>query len=93
MRIEPHARGRCHNANYWTQVQILSSDVTGSHAIPMPGEATLCIGTVEHSAYGLALALLSTDGTRLARIVLILQGNTHPEPLCLIGEHVPDGSM
>ena len=72
MRIEPHARGRCHNANYWTQVQILSTDVAGSHAIPMPGEATLFIGTVEHAAYGLALAPMPTHRARFARIAFLL---------------------
>ncbi len=93
MRPEPYARGRCHVANYWTQVQILSSDVTGSHAIPMPGELALLVGTVEHAPLRFALAPMSTHGTCLAGITFLLQGDYHSVSLSLVGKHVPHGAM
>src|SRR6266436_8535459 len=93
MRPEPYPRGRCHNANYWTQVQILSSDVAGSHSITVPGEATLFIGTVEDAPLRLTLAPMSTDRTRLAGVAFLLQGYHHAVPLSLIGEQMPHGPM
>ena len=88
MRPEPYPRGRCHSANYWTQVQILSPDVTGSHSIPMPSEVTLFIGTVEYPALRLAFAPMSTHWTGFRRVGLFLQGHAHPVLLSLVGEQM-----
>ncbi len=93
MRPEPYARGRCHVANYWTQVQILSSDVTGSHSIPMPHKAALLVGALKDTAYGLALAAMPTHWARLAGIAFLLQSHGHAVPLCLIGEQMPYSAM
>ena len=93
MWIEPHTRGRCHNANYWTEVQILSADVAGSHSIAVPGETALLVGTVEHSSLRLALALMPTGRTRLAGVTFLLQGYIHAHTLSLVGEQVPHTAM
>ncbi len=93
MGPKPHTRGRCHSANYWTAVQILSSDVASSHAITMPGEATLLVGTVEHAALWFRFASMSTGRTRLAGVAFLLQGYYHAMPLCLISEQMPHGPM
>ncbi len=93
MRPKPYARGRCHVANYWTQVQILSADVARSHSIPMPGETTLLVRAVEHAALRFALASMPTDGTGFRRIAFFLQSHGHSVPLCLVGEHVADRAV
>ena len=93
MRPKPYPRGRCHVANYWTQVQILSSNVTSSDSIAMPRETALFVGTVEHAPLRLALASMSTDRTRLARVAFLLQGYYHSVPLSLVGKQVPHGAM
>ncbi len=93
MGPKPHARGRCHVANYWTAVQILSADVTGSHAIPVPREPTLLVRAVEHAALWFALTPMSTPRTGFRGVRLFLQSHNHAMPLSLIGEQMPHGPM
>jgi hypothetical protein len=93
MRPKPYPDGRCHVANYWTQVQILSSDVTRSHTIAMPGETTLLVRAVEHTALRFRFTPMPTHWTGLARVAFLLQIHDHAMPLSLIGEHMADCTM
>src|SRR5215471_17868599 len=77
------ADGRCHNANYWAETQILSSDVDTANSIAMVRPAAL--GTSKHSAFVLA-AHVVTARAGTAREVLVLQGHLHPQALGLVGE-------
>ncbi len=83
MRIEPHARGRCHSANYWELTQILLSDVDTANAVPVIRPSTL--RAPKHSPFDLA-PYVSAARTCPARVVLILQSYSHPQPLSFIGK-------
>ncbi len=85
---KPHARGWCHPTNYWAAAQILLSDIDGSHAIAVPGEATLLVRTAEHPSLHTALAHMPAHGTGTRGVPLLLQGNLHAQPLGLVGEQV-----
>ena len=88
MRGVPHARGWCHPTNYWTAVQILSSDIDGSYSIPMPHKPACPIRTMKHAPLRFAFAHMPAAGTCLAGIGLFLQDNLHPQSLCLVGEQM-----
>src|SRR6266704_7084666 len=63
MRHMPYARGGCHVRNNVGDTKfptILVPDVHSSHAIPMPDEAALLVGTPEHPSLGCGLALVPT---------------------------------
>jgi len=69
---KPHARGRCHPANYWAAAQILLPDIDGSHAIAVPGEAAAFVRTAEDPPLWLALTDMPTHRTGARGVVLIL---------------------
>ena len=55
MRREPYACGGCHRPNYVGDTEfstILVPDVAGSHAISMPDETALLVGTAEDPPLG-----------------------------------------
>ncbi len=93
MRHKPHADGRCHASNYWTVVQILSSDVDCSHAVSMVLQLALFVRAVEHPSIWLALALMPTAGACSTGVALILQFNHHAKPLGFVCELMPDRAM
>jgi len=90
MRVEPYARGRCHSSNYWELTQILLSNVDGSN--PIAVIAPVALGTAKHAAFHLA-AHIATVRTGTARIVFILQGDLHAQPLSFVAELEPYRTM
>lgn len=90
---KPHARGRCHPANYWAAAQILLPDIDGSYAISMPTEAASFVRTPEDPPLWLALPDMPTYRTGARGVVLILQSNRHATPFRFIGEQVPHMPM
>jgi hypothetical protein len=83
VRPKPQTRGQCHAANYWELTQILVSNVDAANAVPVVHPSTL--RAMKHTVFHLA-SYMPTAGTGTAGVVLILQGHSHAQPLCLVGE-------
>jgi hypothetical protein len=90
MRVKPQTRGRCHSANYWDLTQILLSDVDAANSIAVIGP--VAIGTMKHAPLDLA-AYIQTVRAGPARVLFVLQGDLHPQTLCLVGELEADRAV
>ena len=91
MRRKPYARGGCHGRDYVGDTKlptILVPDVARTDSISMPRIPTGWAS--KHAPLDLRLASLSTGRTRLARVSFLLQDDTHSQPLCFVGEQMPD---
>jgi len=92
----PYTCGGCHLRNYVGDAKfptILLPDVVRSHPVAMPGEAARFVRAVEHPAFRLALAPMSTLRARATRVAFLLQFDCHAESLSFIGEKVADSAM
>jgi hypothetical protein len=81
---KPHARGRCHPANYWAAAQILLPDIDGSHAIAMPTEAAAFVRTPENPPLGLALTDMPTHRTGAAKKRIETKWQTYVHTVSLL---------
>jgi hypothetical protein len=75
MRRKPYTCGGCHLRDYVGNAElstILVSDITGSHCVPMPGEAASLVRAVEHASLWFALAPMPTFGAGLGRMPFLL---------------------
>jgi len=88
MRSVPQPDGGCHDPNYWDikLSQILSAQINSAEAVAMEPKIT-----------GSAMILPATGLVEpvatwalLRRVALLLQNHLHPQPLCLVGEHLPE---
>lgn len=84
--LPPHARGGCHNPNYWAYAQILAPDVHRADAIPMETEPT---GRTRIHAT-MRLAPMSAARTLLRGVGFVLERHAHPQSLGLVGNHPAD---
>ena len=74
MRIDPQARGRCHNADYVGDTElptILVPDVGRAHPVTVPDESTALVRATEDAAGDLAPPMPAHE-TRPAGIRLFL---------------------
>jgi hypothetical protein len=86
-----HADGGCHFPDYWATAQILLTDVDRANHIPMPAEATLLIGAMEHTPVHLALAPMLTSGASatISQTVTSKQTYVHIDSLNL-NQYIPN---